>query len=411
MQRTLLLVGGGLETLHGVHLAKARGHHVVVSDMKADAPAMRAADDCLVASTYDIDATVAAARRYSETVRRIDGVLSIGVDVPRTVAAVTTALGLRGITPAAAALSADKLAMKERFAKDGVPVPWFDAVDSGPALARLKARHASPLVVKPVDSRGSRGVQRLLSELDPIDAFEHAKAQSPTGRVMVEAYLSGPQISTETLVLAGIAHTPGFSDRNYELLDRYAPFFIENGGDLPSRLSRGVQGAVRTLIQQAAQSIGVREGMLKGDIVVHNGEPYVIEVATRLSGGYFCTLEIPLNTGVDFVGAVMDWALGETVDPARLVPRSNRPVVQRYLFLEPGEVTAVSGLEAARAQPNVAEVMLYVAPGDRVRAPTDTTARAAMAIATGDSAGAALASVRAALAALSITTRAASSAR
>ena len=60
--------------------------------------------------------------------------------------------------------------------------------------------------------------------------------------------------------------------------------------------------------------MGVTEGTVKGDIVVHDGEPYVIELAARLSGGFFCTREIPLNTGVDFIGAAIKVALGEAVE-------------------------------------------------------------------------------------------------
>lgn len=402
--KTLLLIGGGLETVHAVQLAQSRGLHVVVSDYRADAPAMLAADDRLFASTYDIPGTVAAARRYHQTVRSIDGVLSVGVDVPCTVAAVAAALRLVGISPESAALSADKLAMKEQFRRDGVPVPWFVEVATPHELARIACCCDEMLVVKPVDSRGSRGVQRLLPGLDPSLAFARARDHSPSGRVMVEAYLDGPQISTESLLLKGRAYTPGFSDRNYEYLDRFAPYFIENGGELPSVLPRRIQDNVRSLVERAGASLGVTNGMLKGDIVVHEGKPYIIEVATRLSGGFFCTLEIPLNTGVDFVGAVMAWALGETVDTTLLAPLHQRPVVQRYAFLDPGEVIRVEGLEDARRLPGVAEVMTYVKPGDVVRVPTDTTARAAMVIATGDTIAEAQARAQAALKAIKIET-------
>lgn len=402
MAKTLLFIGAGLEALHGMRLAKARGLHVVTSDVNPNAPGMRAADDAILASTYDIPGTIAAVEHYHRFHRRIDGVVSIGVDVPRTVAAVADHFGLPGIPPDAAALSADKLAMKERFARDGVPIPWFSPCETAPELVRLMERTRGPLVIKPVDSRGSRGVQRLTRDIDPVLAFEHAKAQSPSGRVMVEAYLDGPQVSTESLVLNGRAATPGFSDRNYAELERYAPFFVENGGELPSRLAPATQAAVHAIVDQAAASIGVRNGMIKGDIVVHDGKPYVIEVATRLSGGFFCTLEIPLNTGVDFVGAVFRWALGEAVEPALLAPRYRKPVVQRYAFLPPGRVRAVPGLARARAITGVAEVMVYVEPGDIIRTPTDTTARAAMAIATADSVAAAETRALAALDALGI---------
>ena len=64
------------------------GLHVVVSDGSPDAPGLAIADDTLIASTYDVEATVAAATRYHETVRPIDGVICIASDVPLTVAAV-----------------------------------------------------------------------------------------------------------------------------------------------------------------------------------------------------------------------------------------------------------------------------------------------------------------------------------
>jgi biotin carboxylase len=396
MGKTLLFVGGGLETVHAIKLAQARGLRAIVSDMNREAPGMQIADDRLVVSTYDIEASVAAAALYDAQSRPIDGVISVGVDVPRTVAAIAAALGLRGVSEDAARLSADKLAMKERFQRDRIPIPWFAPVESAAELKKIVARGGA-FVVKPVDSRGSRGVQRLLPGLDLSFAFERAKSHSPTGRVMIEAYLEGPQVSTESLVLGGRAHTPGFSDRNYEYLERYAPYFIENGGELPSRLPDESERAVHALIERAAESIGVRDGPLKGDVVVHRGVPHIIEAATRLSGGFFCTLEIPLSTGVDFVGTVIDWALGEAIDPARLAPRKHVPVVQRYAFLPPGRVRAIERVEEARGLSGVAELVICVKPGDIIREPTDTTVRAAMAIGMGATVAHADAAARAAL--------------
>src|SRR5258708_790235 len=132
---------------------------------------------------------------------------------------------------------------------------------------------------------------------------------------MVEEFHAGQQISTESILLEGVAYTPGLADRNYEFLDRFAPHIIENGGDLPTRLSAEEQQSIRDLIQQAAASMGVRNGVVKGDVVFHVGKPFIIELATRLSGGYFCTHEIPLSTGVDFVGGAIRLALGERVSP------------------------------------------------------------------------------------------------
>ena len=206
------------------------------------------------------------------------------------------------------------------------------------------------LVIKPVDSRGSRGVQRVSHVEDLTKAFLFARSHSPSERVMVEQYLDGPQISTESIVVGGHCYTPGFSDRNYEYLERYAPYFIENGGDLPSHQAPELQAKVKDVVARAAAALGVTNGTVKGDIVIHKGEAYVIELAARLSGGFFCTREIPLNTGVDFVENAIKVALGEPVEPAALEPKYLTPVIQRYAFPKPGEVISVSGADAARAE-------------------------------------------------------------
>src|SRR6185503_12884607 len=152
----------------------------------------------------------------------------------------------------------------------------------------------------------------------------------------------------ESIVTEGRCFTPGFSDRNYEYLDTYAPFFIENGGDLPSQLPPDIQEKVKAVVGQAAAALGVTDGTVKGDIVVHKGEPYIIELAARLSGGFFCTREIPLNTGVDFIGCAIRVALGEAVSADELTPKESTAVIQRYAFPKPGRVVSVTGAEDAR---------------------------------------------------------------
>jgi len=384
MSKTILIVSGGIEAVAGIRVAKDMGLHVVVSDMNPNAPGFAVADDRILASTYDVAATVAAATDFHRNVRPIDGVICIASDVPLTVASVAAALGLPGIPVAAARLATDKLAMKQRFAADGVPIPWFSPVESTNHLRQLVMQHGFPLVLKPVDSRGSRGVLRLLAGVDLEWAFQVAQGHSPTGRVMVERFLQGQQVSTESLVLEGVAYTPGFADRNYEFLERFAPHIIENGGQLPSRLSATTQIAVRGLVNRAARSMGIENGVVKGDIVVWDGAAYVIELAARLSGGYLCTHEIPLNTGVDLVGSAIRLALGESVDPHVLQPKFIRPVVQRCLFPKPGRIVRINGVEQARILPGIEEVIITASPGDVVVSPDDSNKTAGVVIATAD---------------------------
>jgi biotin carboxylase len=404
MSKTLLIVSGGVEAADAARRAKEMGLYVVVSDRDPAAPGFGFADSCLIADVYSASETAAAAERYHRKIRKIDGVICVAADAPITAATVAARLGLPGISVATAELACDKLAMKTRFAERGVAVPWFSEIVTPQALSRVAIERGRNLVIKPVDSRGSRGVQRVAQVEDLTKAFLFAREHSPTQRVMVEQYLDGPQISTESVVIDGRCYTPGFSDRNYEYLERYAPFFIENGGDLPSHLPADAQTKVKDVVARAAAALGVVNGTVKGDIVFHNGEAHVIELAARLSGGFFCTREIPLNTGVDFIGCAIRVALGEAVSSEELEPKSLTPVIQRYAFPKPGRVVAVSGADEARKILGVTEVVVTARPGDVIPPAGDKRPSAAMVLATGTSREAALQAANDALSCLRIET-------
>jgi len=402
--KTLLIISGGIEAADAAKRAKEMGYTVVVSDRDPEAPGFAFADSCLIADVYGASETAAAAERYNRKIRKIDGVLCVAADAPVTAATVAQRLRLPGLPLHVAELACDKLAMKKCFVSAGVAVPWFAEVRTPQELQRIAVERGRDLVIKPVDSRGSRGVQRVAKIEDLAAAFMLARSHSPTERVMVEQYLDGPQVSTESIVIDGQCFTPGFSDRNYEYLERYAPFFIENGGDLPSHLPPDIQAKVRDLVARAASAMGITQGTVKGDIVIHKGEPYVIELAARLSGGFFCTREIPLNTGVDFIGAAIKIALGEPVTAEELEPKRATPVIQRYAFPKAGTVTAVHGEAAARAIPGIAELVVTAKPGDVIPPAGDKRPSAAMVLATGPSREAALTAANDALALIRIET-------
>jgi biotin carboxylase len=394
MGKTLLIISGGLEALDAVKRAKEMGHYVVVSDSDYQAPAIAIADSCLIADVYGANETTAAAERFSRKIRKIDGVLCI-VDAAITAATVSKRLGVPGPSLATAELASDKLALKRRLADCGVAVPWFSEVETLQALQRIAVERGRDLVIKPVDGHGSRGAQRVAQVADLSQAFLFARAHSPSERVMVEQFLDGPQVSTESIVVDGQCFTPGLSDRNRDDLERFAPFFVENGGDFPSQLSEMSQSKVRDVVARAIAALGITHGTVKGDIVVHDGEATVIELTPCLSGDF-----VRLHTGVDFVGAAISLAFGEPVNAGELTPKQTRPVVQRYAFPKAGEVVSVSGVEDARKIAGVSDLIVTAKPGDIIRSAGEEQPSAAMVLTTGASRDDALKAANDALACL-----------
>ena len=384
-ERRLLVISGGREAVPIIERAVARGLHVIVSDGDEKAPGFDVAHETILASTYDAGATLELARRIHEK-DPIHGVMAAAADVPLTVSTVARGLGLPGPSVETARLASDKFLMKEALREAGVPVPWYARVETPGELLEMVRDRRTTLVVKPVDSRGARGVVRLSEGVDPGWAFEEARKNSPTGRVMAEEWVEGVQVSTESVVAGGEIATPGLSERNYEYLERFAPYVIENGGDLPAPLSDEQKEAVDEVILGAARALGLDDWTIKGDIVMGRDGPVVIEVAPRLSGGFFCTHTIPLSSGVNIVDAALLLALGMEVRASDYAPRSWRFVSQRYWFAEPGRVREVSIPPHIEYVHGLETMSINVREGDVIGPMVAHPARAGMVITTGSTA-------------------------
>jgi biotin carboxylase len=183
---------------------------------------------------------------------------------------------------------------------------------------------------------------------------------------MVEKFVSGLQISTETVMDGGQGVTPGFVDRNYEHLDRFAPRIIENGGWAPSALGAADRAAVEELVVGASLALGIHSGVTKGDVVMASSGPMLIEMAARLSGGDFSESLVPLSSGVNYVEAAIKLAIGEKPDLGDLTRPATQVVANRYFFPLPGRLIALEGLDEARAQPWVKKLEAWYSPGDTV---------------------------------------------
>jgi len=327
--KTLVLIGAGVESVAIIRRAKAMGLRTVVVDGNPQAPGFAAADVRVVQSTYDADGVVEAL----QDVGPLDGVLCAATDTPVTAASVAAAFSLPGLPVSVAALGADKIKMKRWLIAAGIPTARGARVDSVESLEFVWMNMRGDAVVKPADSRGARGVLRLSAEVDTEWAFKTAAAESPSGQVLVEEWLEGPQQSTEALLLSDGTSLSLMLDRNYSRLAEFAPFIIEDGADGPTRLPPEQADQVQGLFVRAARSVvGRHPCTVKGDMVLTPEGPKVIELALRLSGGYSCTEMFPRMTGIDFVGAAIRLALGEDVKPEEVQPTRHRGVAIRYVI-------------------------------------------------------------------------------
>jgi biotin carboxylase len=110
----------------------------------------------------------------------------------------------------------------------------------------------------------------------------------------------------------------------------------------------------------------------------------VIEVATRLSGGWLSTDQIPLGTGVSIIQAAISIALGESLREDELTASKCKGVAIRYFFPKPGPVKSLAGIEKYLKKSWVHKLEFYHSPGEMFNSVRNHTQRAGFVITTGE---------------------------
>ena len=272
----------------------------------------------------------------------IDGVMCLGTDAPVTVATIANEFNLSSVPITAAKKTSNKAMIKEVFYEVGINTPSYLSTKEKEEARTFTNSNSFPMIIKPDDSRGSRGVGILWDASNFDLLFEEAQNFSSSGTVIIEEYIDGQQISTESIIYDNRSYTPGFSDRNYELITRQKSRVIENGGDLPAKLDDETKEKINKLVEKLALALEIKNGVIKGDVILCKGQIYFIEVALRLSGGYFSSHKIPYSTGVNMLDAATKICTGEELDIKMLEARQAKPVSQRFLFPQEGKIQSIN---------------------------------------------------------------------
>lgn len=343
--------------------ARELGLQIVAVDRDPHASCRTLADEFFVLDPGDPDALTAFALEYHRRTP-LSGVLVVGCDIPVSCARVAAALGTPGLSEQAAALTVDKLRMKQVLREHGVAVPDFYQVADAGEVEALIRRQSRRMIIKPNDNSGARGVQQLDIDSDFVQAFTAAASQVKRSGVILETFEPGPQISTEALIYQGEIFLTGFADRNYEYIDHFFPHVLENGATLPSSLNPAQREEVIKMFCRGIRALGIDNGVAKGDMVYTAHGAKVIEIAGRISGGKFASMIVPEASGVKLLHAALEVAVGQAPDPALLHPTRNRGVAVRYMFPPLGRLLAVEGVEQAQHLPGVLELVISYQVGD-----------------------------------------------
>ncbi|MBQ1648418.1 MAG: ATP-grasp domain-containing protein, partial [Bacteroidales bacterium] len=182
-------------------------------------------------------------------------------------------------------------------------------------------------------------------------------SSSRHGKVIVEEYLDGPEVSVEVMVVDGDVHILQITDK----ITTGAPHFVEMGHTQPSRLAADVQRKIREVAEAACASLGLDKGPAHVEMKVTSRGPVMIELGARMGGDNITTHLVPLSTGIDMVGATIKVALGEKPD---ITPVLDCGSAIRYFEASYGTITAIENVEEAERIPGVRQITFTKGVGE-----------------------------------------------
>ena len=256
----------------------------------------------------------------------IDGICSIASDLAvNTVNYVAQELGLCGNPVAITQKCTNKYSMRNAFYNAGIPVPQYIRVSSGfnGDIGCL----TYPVIVKPTDRSGSRGITLVNTHEELADAVGYATANSFEGQAIIEEYIDGQEYSCEGITYNGVHTLLAFTKKT----TTNAPHFIETGHCQPSGLTAIQRDRFSVEIKRALDALGIRYGASHTEFrVTADGNLRIIEIGARMGGDCIGSDLVPLSSGYDYIRMVIDTATGNAPDFSLI--HSPRPVEIRFLF-------------------------------------------------------------------------------
>lgn len=304
-QIKIALVGANEQQNPLILKAKALGYETHVFAWQTGHEIGAQTADCF----YPI--SVANKEAILEKCRRIgvDAIASLGSDAAaRSCAYVAQQLGFPTTAYEAVVEATNKLKTRDIFAKRGIPQPAYLEITDSFDLQKLKEL-SFPLVVKPSDRSGGRGLSVVCTEKQLFHAINRAREISAEGKAIAEEFVSGQCYSCECISFAGTHRILGFTKRE---IRRWGSAVVETAHAMPGRLPRSVRQKVEDEIPKILDALAIRYGASSVEFIVDDEKKHsYIEVTPAMYGDFIGSHLVEASTGFDYLQAVLDIALGK----------------------------------------------------------------------------------------------------
>ena len=356
--KKILIIGAGFLQDFVIQKAKSMGYEVIAVDANPASVGFRYADKHGVINIVDEKACFAYAQEEN-----IDGVLTAATEYGvLTAAYIAEQMNLVGLKYDTAKMIKNKYQVRKRLfeAKVDDAAQAYE-VHENTDLAALAQKLTFPIMVKPCDGSGSRGVSRVDRASQLAEACKAAMAASVTHRAEIESFITGREYGAESLVVDGAVHVLGIMRKWMT----EPPYYAELGHAVPSGLDDEVEKKVIECVENAIKALGIRSGAVNIDLLVtEDNKVYMVDVGARMGGNLIGSHIIPYGTGIDYMGNMIKNAVGDMVDLSPVTKPT--AVATRLLAFRSGKVEKLPDFEKIEQEYGV-EIYHHLEIGQTIR--------------------------------------------
>ncbi|MDB4191554.1 ATP-grasp domain-containing protein [Amylibacter sp.] len=362
------VIGGGLMQVPIIENLKLKSLKSIVTDGSSDCICANLAD---IFKKIDIFNITEHLKFVDELIRqdiKIVGVLSAGIDAPETMSRIGEKLGLPVVPSGISKLVNNKANFRKWMRNNQFPTPLFKEfqAEEFDKFYEFKNEIDYPFIIKNVNSSASRGTKIFYSHdlVEEKRIFSEAVKVSRSNSCLVESVWNGTEHTVETFWdISSKFHRLFITDR---IFDYKTGFPIETGLVNPTRLTSFEQNQCYDLAEKISQKLGINIGAAKFDMIYTKDGPRVIEMTTRLSGGFDCQYLVPAATGMNVLSAAIDTSIGLRIKLDDITTTKNKVAVSGSLWPKSGTVIKIEGIEAANSLLTTDHVFMRIKVGDIV---------------------------------------------
>lgn len=332
-KKSILIFGLGFLQKSLIARCKVKGLYTIGIDPCADAVCKDKVDVFEVVGGQDYEKTLEVAKRYN-----VAGVITTATDKPLVMMArVAEALKLPFFSVETAQWSTDKYLMKQRFELGGVPHAKGRLVKTAEEVEDL----VFPVIVKPRDNSGSRGVKLCQSQEELRECINEAFEFSHLDMVLVEEFIEGQEYSIEGLHYDGKSEVIQFTEKKTTEF----PYNVELGHIQPAVLSDNVKDEIRHIIEKIAKTLNFNNCGSHTELKIGPRGITVIETSPRFGGDFITSTLVPLSTGLNIDDLLIDISIGNKLSDDDFKPKKNRCSGVVFFNLPEGIIKKIGNLD------------------------------------------------------------------